>query len=100
MIAIRFRVQSKQEKADELAAAFEAVVAPSRQIEGVISFDIARAVDDPNVFIATEVFEDSAARERQEALPEVATVMNLLPDCLAGAPEATLFHISSTESAM
>ena len=52
---------------------------------------------DPGRF---RVFEDVAARDRQEQLPEVAYVMALLPDALAAPPEATLFHVSSSEAAM
>jgi quinol monooxygenase YgiN len=100
VIVIRFRVQCQPDKANELAAAFEQVVAPSRAVAGVVSFDIARDVVDENVFIATEVFEDAAARERQEALPQVAKVMSILPTALAGPPEATIFHVSSSEAAM
>jgi quinol monooxygenase YgiN len=100
MLVIRFRVQCQPAKADELAAAFREVVGPSRALAGVQSFDIARDIVDANVFVATEVFEDAAARERQESLPEVAAVMRLLPDCLAAPPEATLYHVSSAESAM
>jgi quinol monooxygenase YgiN len=100
VIVIRFRVQCQPDKAEELGAAFKQVVLPSRSVAGVVSFDVARDVVDANVFIATEVFEDAAARERQEALPEVARVMSLLPTALAGPPEATIFHVSSSESAM
>jgi quinol monooxygenase YgiN len=100
MIVLRFRVQCQPDRTDELAAALEAVVEPSRHVDGVVSFDIGRDVSDPNVFIATEVFDDTAARERQEALPQVGTVMALLPDCLAAPPEATVFHVSSAEPAM
>jgi quinol monooxygenase YgiN len=100
MIVIRFKVQSQAEKAQELAVAFQNVIAPSRTVPGVVSFDIARDLGDPNTFIATEVFEDAAARERQESLPEVAKVMSLLPDALAAPPEATIFHVSSSEPAM
>jgi quinol monooxygenase YgiN len=69
-------------------------------VPGVVSFDIARDVSDPNAFVATEVFEDAGARERQEALPEVANVMSLLPNVLAAPPEATVFHVSASEPAM
>ena len=100
MLVIRFRVQCLPDKTQEVAAAFEQVVPPSRTVAGVVSFDIARDVVDPNVFIATEVFEDAEARERQEALPEVAKVMSLLPTALAGPPDATIFHVSSSEAAM
>jgi quinol monooxygenase YgiN len=59
-----------------------------------------RDVNDPNAIIAVEVFEDAAARERQEALPEVARVMQLLPEVLAGPPEATRYEVSSSAPAM
>jgi quinol monooxygenase YgiN len=100
MIVIRFKVTCRPDKVEALAAAFQNVLAPSRTVSGVLSFDIARGLDDPNTFIATEVFEDAAARERQESLPEVSKVMTLLPDSLAAPPEATIFHVSSSEAAM
>jgi quinol monooxygenase YgiN len=65
----------------------------------VISFDIGRDVVDPNSIIAVEVFEDEAARERQESLPEVGKVMSLLPDILAAPPEATVFQVASSAEA-
>jgi quinol monooxygenase YgiN len=69
-------------------------------VEGVISFDIARDLSDPNSFIATEVFEDADARERQESMPQVGKVMALMPESLAAPPEATVYHVSSSEPAM
>jgi quinol monooxygenase YgiN len=100
MLVLRFKVHCQPDKTEEALAAFEAVVAPSREVEGVISFDIARDLADPNSIIAVEVFEDEAARKRQESLPEVANVMSLLPNALAGPPEATAFQVSSTADAM
>jgi quinol monooxygenase YgiN len=99
MIVIRFKVQVQPDKIDEAAATFAAVVAPSRAIEGVVSFDIARDLVDPNAIIAVEVFDDEAARERQESLPEVGTVMGLLPEILAAPPEATVFQVASSADA-
>lgn len=98
MIVVRFKAQCRPERVEEALAAFRAVVAPSREVEGVISFDIARDIADPNSIIAVEVFEDRTALERQESLPEVGSVMNLLPEALAVSPEATVFHVSSSES--
>ena len=96
MIVVRFKVQCR---ADRMEEALAAVVPPSREVEGVISFDIGRDVVDPDAIIAVEVFEDEAARARQEALPEVATVMGLLPDILTAPPEATQFEVSSSADA-
>jgi quinol monooxygenase YgiN len=97
MIIVRFKAQCRPEKIDEVVAVFEEVVPPSRAVEGVISFDIGRDVADPTSFIATEVFEDRAALDRQEALPEVAKTLAVLGESLAAPPEATIFHVSSSE---
>jgi quinol monooxygenase YgiN len=97
MIVVRFKVQAQPDKAEEVRAAFDDVVPPSRSVEGVISFDIGRDVSDPNAFVATEVFEDRAALERQEALPEVARTLAVLERSLAAPPEATIFHVSASQ---
>ena len=97
MIVVRFKVKSQPERTKEVRAAFAQAIAPSRGVAGVISFDIAHDLDDPDCFIATEVFEDKAALDRQESLPEVATVLSVLEQSLAAEPEATIFHVSSSE---
>jgi quinol monooxygenase YgiN len=97
MLVIRFKVQCQPGKVEHALAAMQAVVAPSRALPGVVSFDIGRDIVDPNSVVATEVFADREALERQDALPEVAAVMNVLPQIVAGPPEATLFHVSSSE---
>jgi quinol monooxygenase YgiN len=78
-------------------AALKDVVAPSRVLDGVISFDIGRDVTDPDAFIATEVFEDQAALDLQESLPEVAKALKVFEGSVAAEPEETIFHVSSTE---
>jgi quinol monooxygenase YgiN len=97
MIVVRFKAKCKPEKAEQLRAAFEAVVAEGRTVPGCLNFDIARDVTDSNAFIATEVFADKEALARQEALPQAKKVIALLPEVLAEEPEATIYHISSSE---
>lgn len=97
MIVVRFAVRCQSGKAEEVLAALKDVVRPSRKLEGVVSFDIGRDLTDPDVFIATEIFEDRAALDRQEELPEVATAMGVLEQCLAAEPDATIYHVSSSE---
>jgi quinol monooxygenase YgiN len=99
MIVIRFKVQCRPDRIEEALAAFAAVVPPSREIDGVVSFDIGRDVIDTNAIIVTEVFEDAAAREHQESLPEVAHVMDVMPDLLAAPPEATVFEVAAASDA-
>ncbi len=61
MIVVRFKVTCKPEMIEKAKAAFRSAIAPSRRVEGVINFDIAQDLADPNCLIATEVFEDEAA---------------------------------------
>ena len=97
MIVVRFKVQCQPGKTEHALAVFQDVIGPSRALDGVISFDIGRDIANPDSIIAIEVFEDRAALDRQESLPEVAQVMSVLPQIVAGPPEATIFHISSSE---
>jgi len=97
MIVVRFKMTCKAERTEELCTALNSVVAPSRTVEGVLNFDVARDITDPNSFIATEVFADRAALVRQESLPEVQRIIALLPDVLAAEPEATVYDVSSSE---
>jgi quinol monooxygenase YgiN len=97
MIVVRFKVRCQPDKTDEALAAFKKVIAPSRKVDGVVSFDIGRDLADPDSVIATEVFEDRAALDRQESLPEVAKTLGVLEHALVGPPEATIFHVSSSE---
>jgi quinol monooxygenase YgiN len=99
VIVLRFKAQCQPGRVEEALEAFRAVVEPSRKVDGVITFDISRDLLDPNSVLAFEVFEDAEARSRQEALPEVARVMELLPNVLAAPPEATVFTVASAADA-
>ena len=97
MLICRFKAQSQPHKTEQVREVLEAAIGPSRAVDGVIAFDIAQDLADPNAFVATEVYEDRAALDRQESIPEVGKVMAVLGESLAGPPEVTLFHVSSSE---
>lgn len=78
MIVGRFKIQCQPDRTEEVAAVIAAVEAPSRQLPGVIHFDIGRSLTDPNRFIAVEVFEDRQALDRQNAQDEVAKLLDLI----------------------
>jgi quinol monooxygenase YgiN len=96
MVIMRFKVKVRPERAEEVRAALEAVIEPSRALEGVVHLDIARDLLDPESFIATEVYEDEEVLERQESLPEVEAALSLIRGCTVER-EATLYHVSATE---
>ena len=94
MIILRFKVHSKPEKSDELIAVLAEIIPAARATEGVINFDIARTLDDPDSFIATAVYDDGAALERQESAPEVHRAMAIFPESLVASPERRIFDAS------
>ena len=94
MVILRQKMRSKHDKSDEVMAALAAIIAPARATEGVMHLDIARDLLDPDSFIATAIYEDGAALERQESLPEVDRVMAMLPVSLVAPPERTIFDAS------
>jgi len=99
MIVVRFKVRCQPAKTEQAMTAFQEIVAASRALDGVVSFDMGRDIVDPNSFIATEVFADRAALKHQESLPVVEKTMGLFDELLAAEPEATIFNVSSSEPA-
>ena len=91
MVILRFKIHSKPDKRDEVMAALAEIIPTARGTEGVINFDIARVLLDPDAFIATAVYEDGAALERQESAPAVHRAMALFAESLAAPPERTIF---------
>ncbi len=91
MVILRFKIHSKPDKSDELMAALAEIITPARATDGVVELDIARVLGEPDSFIATAIYEDGAALERQESLPEVHRVMAMLPESLTAPPERTIF---------
>ena len=99
MLVVRFKVQCQPEKTEEMVAAMAGVMGVARGLPGVVHFDIGRDIADQNSLIATEVFEDRAAMDREEAIPEVGAVVALMEaGALAGPPEWTIFEVASSES--
>ena len=94
MIILRFKVHSKPERSDELLLVLAEIIPAARATEGVINFDIARTLDDPDSFIATAVYDDGAALERQESAAEVHRAMAIFPELLAAPPERTIYDAS------
>ncbi len=93
MIVGRFKVQSRPEHAEAIAAAIAAVEAPSRKLPGVVHFDTTRSLTDPNTFVVIEVFEDRAALDRQDAQSEVNDVLELIrAGALVGEMEWTVWE--------
>jgi quinol monooxygenase YgiN len=100
VIIVRFKVLCQPERSDEMAKLMGAVAGVARPLEGVIHFDIARDVTNSDAIVATEVFADRDAMEKEEQLPEVAEVVRLLGEdgVLADRPEWTIYEVSRAET--
>ena len=94
MIILRQQMRSKPERTDDVSAALAAIVPGARATQGVISLDIARDLLEPDSFVATGVYEDSAAIERQESAPEVHTAMAMFSGALAAPPDRKIYEAS------
>jgi quinol monooxygenase YgiN len=94
MVILRFKIHSKPDKSDEVMAALTEIITSARATEGVINFDIARVLLEPDSFIATAIYEDGAALERQESAPEVHRAMAIFPESLSTPPERTIYDAS------
>jgi quinol monooxygenase YgiN len=86
MIVARFRVHCRPDRTPEVATAIAAVEAPSRLLPGVVHFDVARSVNDPDTFVVTEVFTDREALARQNAQDEVARFLAVVNAGAATGP--------------
>jgi quinol monooxygenase YgiN len=94
MVMRRQRMRAKRDKTDEVLAALAEIIPSARATQGVISLDIARDLLDPDAFIATGIYEDGAALERQESGPEVHRATAIFPRSLVAAPERTIYDAS------
>ena len=94
MVILRQKMRSKPDKTDDVTTALAAIIAPARATPGVMHLDIARDLLDHDSFIATAVYEDGAALERQESAAEVHRAMALFAEALAAPPDRTIFDAS------
>ena len=94
MVILRQKMRAKPDKSDEVTAALAEIISGARATEGVINLDIARDLTDPDSFIATGIYQDGAALERQESAPEVHRAMAMFSESLVAPPERTIYDAS------
>ena len=97
MLIVRFWFRCHPGRADDAVAALVPVVAASRALPGVISIDIARDITDPDAFIATEIYDDRAALDRQMELPETEAALGALRDGIVAERHSLIHHVARSE---
>lgn len=97
MIVYRVMVTVQPERIDEARGLFARLAVASRAVPGVVNFDIAQDLTDPTRFVSVEVYEDQAALDRQDLLPELRDVMTALGHLLVAPPDGRKFFVSRHE---
>ncbi|MFG6074797.1 putative quinol monooxygenase [Erwinia sp. OPT-41] len=78
-------------KADELKKVLNAGVKPARAEEGCIHYDLYRSVEDGNVFLFHETWQDAQAVETHGNQPHFKTLMADAEPLVAQPPEVLKF---------
>ena len=95
MIVVHATFPIQPDRRDEAIDLISELAEQSRAEDGVIDYQVATDVDDPNVFRFTEQYRDEAAFGAHTETEHFATFEDALPDLLDGEPAVTRFDIDS-----
>jgi quinol monooxygenase YgiN len=87
MILVVVKNPIRPKYADQFPELIAEFTAATRAEPGNISFDWSRSVDDPNMYILVEAFEDAAAGEVHVNSAHFKKAMEVLPTLFAAVPE-------------
>lgn len=86
-ITVVAKAKAKPGSEKELLRALEAVVGPTRQEKGCVSYVLHRGAEDPTLFMFIEKWESREALKEHFNKPYVQALFMNLPALIAGAPE-------------
>jgi quinol monooxygenase YgiN len=87
MIFIVVKNPVRPEYADDWPSLIEEFTTATRAEPGNICFDWYRSVEDPNVYVLVEAFQDGAAGDAHVNSDHFKAAIARLPELLAGVPE-------------
>jgi quinol monooxygenase YgiN len=96
MILIVVKNAVRPEYADEWVSLMEDFTTATRAEPGNVCFDWYRSVEDPNVYVLVEAFQDGAAGEAHVNSEHFKAAMTRLGQLLADVPE--IVHVADAES--
>ena len=100
MLIISGTIKVKPEtRADAIAAAQE-LMRLTQAETGCRTYRFSSALDDPNLFLIYEEWEDEAALMSHFATPHMAAFNTAVPRFLAGAPSITRYDVSGSTKLM
>ncbi|WP_034914995.1 MULTISPECIES: putative quinol monooxygenase [Erwinia] len=86
-VLIVAKFTAKPGKADELKKVLNHAVKPSRAEAGCLHYDLYRSVEDGNVFLFHEGWENGAAVENHEQQPHFKTLIEQAEPLLSAPPD-------------
>lgn len=86
MVRIMARITARAGGDRQLRAVLQALLGPSRQEAGCVSYELFQNEDDPLEFVTVEQWTDQAAADAHLATPHLATAVALASELLAQAP--------------
>jgi quinol monooxygenase YgiN len=92
-LRVLVRVKARNDKVDELRALLKAVVAPSRNEQGCISFELLQSQRDPTDFVFVEEWESAAALEGHSASEHVNHLRAKLTTLQDGERESRRYSV-------
>jgi quinol monooxygenase YgiN len=98
MLIVRATFPIDSDRRDEALELIETLIEHSQNEEGVIDYQVATGVDDPNLFRFFEQYEDEAAFEAHAESDHFQEFEAALPDLLTGEPEVTQFDVADSSA--
>lgn len=85
MLTILVLINAKPGKSEALGQALKALLAPTRQEKGCISYDAHRSNDDPDLWMMYETWESQAALDAHFQTPHLQDFVTAkMPDVVEG----------------
>ena len=95
MLVVHAEFPIDPERREEALDLIRELAEHSRAEDGVIDYQVATDIDDPNLFRFTEQYEDEAAFGAHAETDHFGTFEAALPDLLAGEPDVTRFDVDT-----
>ena len=86
-ITVVAKAKAKPGSEKELQRELDAVVGPTRQEKGCLSYVLHRGADDPSLFVIIERWESREAMSRHLAVPYVQALLSKVPGLVTAPPE-------------
>jgi quinol monooxygenase YgiN len=96
MLIVIGRVACAEGKREELIGHMKTMQEASRAEPGCLDYGFSAAVEDPDRFIAVELWESKEALATHFGAPSVAAFSAGLGDLVAGVPKVEIHHVEKT----